>query len=76
MDDAQLSLLQYAGWYKGIYGMTLEYRPDDEIIQDDERLDGWYKAFVRDIATKAGRTGNSRFALTGEEEQQQIPEFG
>lgn len=56
--------------------MSLEYRPDDEVINDDARLDAWYDAFVRDMARKAGRK-DPRFALVGEGGQGiQIPEFG
>lgn len=76
MDEGQLALLQYAGWYKALYSMPLEHRPDDDVIQDDIRLDSWHKTFQRDQAKKAGRSGDANYSLTGESEDFQLPEFG
>lgn len=50
-------LLYYANWYKGIYEMLPGDRPTDDVINDDERLDQWYDAFVRENARKFARKG-------------------
>lgn len=76
MDEGQLALLQYAGWYKGLFGLSLEFRPDNDVIDDDKRLDSWYETFVRDQAKKAGRQGDPRYSLLGEAEKFQVPDFG
>lgn len=68
--------MQYANWYKSIYGMPLEYRPDNDVIADDTRLDSWYDTFVRDQAKKAGHKGDPRYSFLGEEEAFQVPQFG
>lgn len=56
--------------------MQLEYRPDDDVINDDIRLDVWHNNFIRDMARKAGRKGDPKYRLLGEAEEFQIPEFG
>lgn len=54
-------------WYKSIYEMMPSDKPADDIIEDDERLDRWFEAYLRDLARKSGaKSGDSRFDLTGE----------
>lgn len=56
--------------------MPLEFRPDDDVINDDERLDSWHKTFQRDQFKKAGRQGDPKYAILGEAEEFAVPEFG
>ena len=52
-------------------------RPSDDIIEDDEALDRWYKAYVRRMASQAGGKGDSRYSLLGDAGQgDNIKEFG
>lgn len=56
--------------------MPLEFRPDDDVIHDDVRLDVWHNTFMRDQAKKAGRRGDPKYSILGEAEEFQVPQFG
>lgn len=75
LDDAQLTILQYARFYKGIYELSPAERPGEDVIADDKGLDAWYENFAREIARKAGVKGDKRFSLLGEEKQFKVPEW-
>lgn len=55
--------------------MSLEHRPDNDVIDDDQRLDSWYETFVRKMSKAAGRQGDPNFSLFGDAEGARIPEF-
>lgn len=54
--DAQLSLVQWARWYKSLYEMSSADRPDDDLLEDDAALDRWFDAYLREQARKAARS--------------------
>jgi hypothetical protein len=57
--------------------MPLEHRPDDDVIDEDERLDSWHNSFIRSQARIAGRKGNPKFSFdSGGPEDFQVPQFG
>lgn len=45
----QLLLLYYANWYKQIFEMSPDERPADDVINDDDELDRWYKNYTRRV---------------------------
>jgi hypothetical protein len=53
-------LAQYASFYKQINALPPEHRPPDDVIDDDDQLDRWYKTFVDDMARKAARMKATR----------------
>lgn len=69
LDDHQLALFQWGRWYESIYKMGHD-RPDQKIIEDDEKLDAWYERFIREAAMRHGKrkSGDSSLNFTGKKE--------
>jgi hypothetical protein len=42
-------------WYKSIYEMHPSDKPEDKLIEDDEALDKWFDAYLKDVARKSAR---------------------
>jgi hypothetical protein len=61
LDDGQLTLLGFARFYEGIYGMMPTDKPDDAVINDDVRLDQWYENYQRETARKLGKSRQASF---------------
>ena len=71
-----MALFQWGRWYRSIQEMSATDRPDDALLEDDERLDKWFDQYVRDTARKAGRNhGDPRLSFTGQREAQAIEVF-
>lgn len=51
----QLSLLQWARFYKSVNDMMPADKPENHIIEDDEALDRWFDNYVRETARKHGK---------------------
>jgi hypothetical protein len=68
-----MTLLSFGRFYESINSMLLEDRPDDKVIEDDEALDRWYQAYVREQTLKAAKRSNAGGAFA---DTVQIPQFG
>lgn len=68
----QLSLVQWVRWYKSIYEMLPNDKPEDDVIEDDVALDRWFQQYLRESARKLGqRGGDSKYDLVGEGRREQ-----
>jgi hypothetical protein len=51
-------MLQWLRFYKMLNEMPMSERPDDQTLEDDERLDRWYDAYVRKLQADAAKAGS------------------
>ncbi len=52
MDDGQIALISYARLYERVDEMPIQEKPDDSIINDDEKFDRWYEEYEAELLRK------------------------
>jgi len=45
-------LFQWGRWYKGIFELPPHEKPDDDILEDDTKIDRWYESYQRETMRK------------------------
>jgi len=47
-----------------LYELPSSDRPDDDLFQDDAKLDRWFDSFLKDLQRKSGKkAGDPKYAL-------------
>jgi hypothetical protein len=69
-------LLHYLQFYRNIYELPPEHRPETTVIENDQKLDHWWHSFKMEQDRKAGRRGGDpKYDLLGRNAEQHIPKF-
>jgi hypothetical protein len=69
-------LLRFGRLYKFIYELPSYERPDDALIDDDEKLDAWFERWTRDKEREVARAYGKTAGAKQKGDLSRIPMFG
>lgn len=68
----QIHLTSWSFYYDNIYELPLHERPEDEIIENDEKLDSFLENYMKKIKAEADELSRSRSSKKSDKQSEQI----
>jgi len=58
LDAVQLVLANWILFYRSVFELPPHEAPGDDVIEDDERMDAWYRNYQRERTKEGARAAN------------------